>query len=98
MRDLAATGFPCFLTGGAGFRAVVLALGLTATRFAAELFRAGPALAALLLAAAVGTAFAPVLGALRAGAFSDDERLTIGLRRAFLPANVRFFAEDAGGF
>jgi hypothetical protein len=95
---LAATGFPCFLTGGAGFRATALALGLAvATRFAAELFRAGAAFfTALLLAAAVGGVFALVLGALRAGAFSDDERLTIGLRRAFLPANARFFAEDAG--
>jgi hypothetical protein len=62
------------------------------------LLRAGAAFAALPLAEAVEPDFVPDLGALRAGAFSDDERLTIGLGRAFLPANVRFFAEDAGEF
>jgi NAD/NADP transhydrogenase beta subunit len=34
------------------------------------------------------------LVALRAGAFSAGERLTIGLGRADLPVNVRFLAED----
>jgi hypothetical protein len=51
-------------------------------------------LAEVLLAAAVEPDLVFDLGALRAGAFSDAERLTSGLGRAVLPANARFFAED----
>ena len=98
-----------FLICGAGLRAGDLAL----TRVGAAFFRDGAAFfltgglravvaaevfAALLLAAVVALCFVPDLGALRAGAFSEEERFTIGLGRAFLPANVRFFAEDVGEF
>jgi hypothetical protein len=55
---------------------------------------AGLPLAEALLAAAVEPDLVFDLGALRAGAFSDAERLTSGLGRAVLPANARFFAED----
>ncbi|HYE66460.1 MAG TPA: hypothetical protein VD966_12810 [Pyrinomonadaceae bacterium] len=41
---------------------------------------------------------APAFVALRAGAFSAVERLTIGLGRADFPANVRFLAEDVEEF
>jgi hypothetical protein len=51
-------------------------------------------LAVALLAAAVEADLVFDLGALRAGALSDAERLTSGLGRAVLPANARFFAED----
>lgn len=50
-------------------------------------------LAEVLLAAAVEPDRVFDLGALRAGALSDAERLTSGLGRAVLPANARFFAE-----
>ncbi|HEX8923032.1 MAG TPA: hypothetical protein VF766_16270 [Pyrinomonadaceae bacterium] len=102
--------FAGFLAGGAGLRTGALALTLEATAFfwvetaffaadfGADALRAGALFAALPLAEAVEPDFVTDLGALRAGALSDDERLTIGLGRAFLPANVRFFAEDVGEF
>jgi hypothetical protein len=106
LTDLVESGLPGFLAGGAGFRAGVLAFTFGAgafafedtVRFGADALRAGVAFVALPLAAAVVLVFVADLGALRAGAFSDAERLTIGLGRACLPANVRFFAEDAGVF
>jgi hypothetical protein len=61
--------------------------------FVALLF-AALLLAEVLLAAAVEPDLVFDLGALRAGALSDAERLTSGLGRTVLPANARFFAED----
>jgi hypothetical protein len=91
------TAFFNFLGGGAGLRAFALTLTLEETVFfGTDALRAGAALAVLLLDVATGFVFN--LAALRAGAFSDDERLTIGFGRTVLPANVRFFAEDAGEF
>jgi hypothetical protein len=85
-----------------------LALILGAARLGDDVLRAGAAFTALplvkallavaLLAAAVEPPLVFDLGALRAGAFSDAERLTSGLGRTVLPANVRFFAEDAVEF
>ena len=63
-----------------------------ATAFVALPFATLP-LAEVLLAAAVEPDRVFDLGALRAGALSDAERLTSGLGRAVLPANARFFAE-----
>jgi hypothetical protein len=76
-----------------------------ATFFEAAGLRAGAALAVLplgaallLLAAVLEPDFGLDFAALRAGAFSEDERLTIGLGRVVLAPNLRFFAEDAGVF
>jgi hypothetical protein len=67
-----------FLAGTAGLRRAALP---------AALFGFG--LTCLFLAAGL-----LVFVALRAGAFSAAERFNIGLGRADLPANVRFFDED----
>ena len=100
--------FAGFLAGCASLRAGALALTLTfeeAAFFGADGLRAGAALAVLPLTKALlplAATLEPDLVfdfvALRAGAFSEDERLTIGLGRAVLPPNLRFFAEDAGEF
>ena len=100
------TCFAGFLAGNAGFRAGAFAFALEeAALFGAEGLRAGAALAVLplttallLLAAVLEPDFVFDFAALRAGAFSEDERLTIGLGRAVLAPNLRFFAEDAGVF
>jgi hypothetical protein len=91
--------FVC-LAGGAGFllRAGALTFDAAAAFFGAAALREGAAFAALPLAPAFEPALVFDLAALRAGAFSDDERLTIGLGRALFPASVRFLAEDDGEF
>ncbi|HKR02605.1 MAG TPA: hypothetical protein VJT09_18145 [Pyrinomonadaceae bacterium] len=98
---MAGTGFPVFLAWAMGLRAGALVLEERAF-FGAEVLRAAAAdladLAALPLAAAPVADFACEVEALRAGAFSDNERLTIGFGRAVLAPNLRFFAEDAGEF
>jgi hypothetical protein len=95
--------------GGAGLRAGALALILAAACLGAGDLRAGTDfatlplaealfLAVMFLAAAAEPDFVFDLGALRAGAFSDNDRLTSSLGRTVLPANARFFAEDAVEF
>ena len=98
MAAFAGTAFFDLLAGGAGLRAFALALTLDEAAFfgAGGTLRAGAVLAVRLLDVAVD--FVLDFAALRAGAFSDDERFTIGFGRTVLPANVRLFEEDAGEF
>ena len=83
---------------GTGLRETVLGLTFFAAAFfGGAFFRAGAVLTGLRRVAAE-VDFTLALDAFRAGAFLPGERLTIGLGRADLPANARFFAEDAEEF
>ena len=94
---LAKTGCLDFLAGGAGLRAGAFCLTLEEEDafFGAGGFRAGATFVALPLAVAAEPDFVLDFEALRAGAFSDSERLTTGFGRAVLAPSFLFFAEDA---
>jgi hypothetical protein len=103
----ALTGAAFFLAGGAGlllragvltFEAFEAFVAAATAFFGAGALRAGAAFADLPFAPALAPALVLDLGALRAGAFSEDERLTIGFGRALFPANVRLLAEDGVEF
>ena len=96
VRAAALAGFAAFFCGlaGAVLRAVDLAAGLEVR--AAAFFLTGALFALFFVALPLEEAISFAFVALRAGAFSAAERLTIGRagRAVDLLANVRLLAED----